>query len=508
MNPDFQNVTDPIFHYAQTRPDAHALIESGSVVTYRELASLVAKATVYLKGLGIVSGQRVAVSMTNGIDHFVLSLGLMRLGATLMEMPYNSQHAPMTATLEKFGMTALFLESGIPAPPGYRSVTIYPSWRYTLDGLSGDERSPAKGDALFVVTLTSGTTGTPKGMLTTHAQYFKRLNAYTEIYAESGVFSADNPANFLLTANIGFSTFFRRTLSHLLIGGPVVILPSYTHVIDLIKAIASWDNALCYVTAAMCPVLVSYAPEKGLLFPRLRALIGGAGPLFGEEKLAMLSRVTPNFYHSYGASGFGTMAVLLPSAARSRPQSVGLPASFVEVQIADAQGDPVPTGVVGRLRCRGSHSKGLASGGEIDGDERFNDDWYSPGDLGYLDAEGYLFLKGRTVDIIRRPTGDIYASEIEEVILSHLSVKEVAVVGLPRRNGAPGDEIVAVIVADGAAQHEALAQHCRTKLPPERWPDQVFYSETLPKSASGKLDRAQVRGMAMAELHRRAGGRA
>ncbi len=246
MDSTWQNVTDPIFHYAQTRPEAPALIEGRRTVNYRDLAELVGKAAVYHASVGIEPGQRVAVSLTNGIDHFILSLGLLRLGATLMEVPYTPNQPPALTTLAKFGIRTVFLEPAIPTPVSYRSITVDPTaWIENVAKLSGDRRYGGSGDDIYTLSLTSGTTGTPKGSLTSHLQYFTRLKAYTELFADSGVFSSENPPNFLLTAGIGFTTFFRRMLSHLIIGGPVVILPEYLHVIDLVKAIAGWENALC-----------------------------------------------------------------------------------------------------------------------------------------------------------------------------------------------------------------------------------------------------------------------
>jgi acyl-coenzyme A synthetase/AMP-(fatty) acid ligase len=505
MDSTWQNVTDPIFHFAETRPEAPALIEGHRTINYRDLASLVAKASVYHANLGIEPGQRVCVSMTNSINHFVLSLGLLRLGATLMPAPYTPQQPPAVTTLAKFAIRMLFLEPGVPAPMGYRALTVEPStWLDNIAKLSGDRRFNGSGDEIYTISLTSGTTGTPKGSLTSHLQYFTRLKAYTELLGDSGAFSADNPANFLLTANIGFTTFFRRMISHLIIGGPVVILPEYLHVVDLVKAIAVWENALCFVPTALCRVLIACAPAQGLLFPKLRVLAAGGGSLYAEDKLRVLARVTPNFYEFYGASGFGTLSVLPPSVMREKAESVGRAPSFVEIEVVDPQGNRMPPGAVGRLRCRGSESKGFAAENDVEGDERFRDGWYYPGDIGYLDTDGYIFLKGRTVDLIQRPGGDIFSSDIESVIAQHPSVQEVAAVGLPRAGG-PGEEIVAVVVTRGEAQHEALAQHCRTKLPPERWPDRVFYTQSLPKTPGGKLDRMAVKTMANVEMKRRAG---
>jgi long-chain acyl-CoA synthetase len=135
-------------------------------------------------------------------------------------------------------------------------------------------------------------------------------------------------------------------------------------------------------------------------------------------------------------------------------------------------------------------------------DECFHDGWYYPGDLGHIDASGYIFLKGRSADVIARAGQELFAADIEAVIAQHPAVAEVAVVGVPR--AVAGDEVVALVVARQQGQHEALAAHCRARLPAERWPDRIFYAPLLPKTPAGKLDREQIKSMIMSELERQA----
>jgi acyl-coenzyme A synthetase/AMP-(fatty) acid ligase len=504
MDPAWQNITDPIFHYAAERPDAPAFRQGHVTMTYGELAPLVGKAAVHLHARGFRPGHRAAICLTNSIDHFILTLGLLRLGVTTMEVNYDPQRPPSPEVLAKFSIRTIFHEPNMAPPAGFASVRFDAGWRGRVEQQSGDHRHDGSGDDIFTISLTSGSTGEAKGSLTSHLQYFQRLGAYTELFADSGLFSSAQPSNFLLTASISFTTFFRRMVSHLFIGGPVVILPEYLHVVDLVKAIGTWDNALCFVPSAMCRVLIACAPQEGLLFPRLRALVAGGGLLYAEEKLAVLARVTPNFHESYGASGFGTLSVLPASAMRERAASVGRPPSFVEVQVVNRDGHPVPAGTVGKLRCRGTEGKGFAGDTEPTGDERFRDGWYYPGDLASIDPEGYIFLKGRTVDVIFRNGIELFAQDIEEVIAVHPSVKEVAVVGVPRRGS--GEELVAIVVPNGQAQHDALAEHCRAKLPSERWPDRVFYAQSLPRAPGGKVDRGQIKQIAITETQRQMSG--
>ncbi len=493
MNPNWSNITDPIFHWAAQLPDRPALQEGRRTLTYGELAPLVGKAAVYLDGLGIRGGDRVALSLTNSIDHFVLLLGLMRLGATTMEVPYEAA-APAAEALRQLSIGTIVLEPGVTPPAGIAAITLDGSVRGAIARAQGDLRHGGTGEDIFVITLSSGTTGPPKPTLSSHRRYFASMAAISEPY--SGAFAPEQPANFLATASLAFATSFKRTIGHLFFGGTVVILPEFRNAIDLVKAIAACEDALCYAPPAICRFMIACAPREGYLLPNMRALIGGGGFLYPLEKLAMLDRVTPNFYHSYGSTGFGTMAVLRPSEMRERPASIGRPPSTIEVQVLGADGAPLPAGAVGRLRARGTVARGLAD------DERFRDGWFYPGDVAHIDAQGYVFLKGRDADVIERPTGQLFAPDIETIIALHPAVAEVAVVGVPRPFG--GDEMMALVVPRGEKQHEAIAAHCKAKLPAGTWPDRVFYTPSLPKTAAGKIDRARVRDMIMSEAERQA----
>src|ERR1700691_2214786 len=109
MDPNWQNITDPIFHWAAKRPDAPAFRQGPETLTYGELAELVGKAAVYLDRIGIRGGERVAIKLTNSIDHFILTLGLLRLGATTMEIAYNTPKPPNPETLARFAVRTIFI---------------------------------------------------------------------------------------------------------------------------------------------------------------------------------------------------------------------------------------------------------------------------------------------------------------------------------------------------------------------------------------------------------------
>ncbi len=304
------------------------------------------------------------------------------------------------------------------------------------------------------------------------------------------------------TASLSLSPFFRRLMGQIAAGGPVVLLPEFAHPIDLIKAIAAWDSATFAATANMCRAFIAAAPQDAILFPGVRALFSLGTPLYPEEKRAMIRRVTPNFYDSYGTSGMGTIAMLMPAEVEAMAASVGRAAPGIEIEIVDAHGGPCATGTIGRVRCRGRTSAGaFVTTAEPSETERFADGWYYPGEFGYLDGDGYLFLKGRVSDVVRRSGIELFPTEIEEALASHPGVREAAVVGVP---SAPhGHELVAVVVKEGEPSHNDIAQHCRARLTPEKWPDRIFYAAALPMTSGGKPDRVQVRTMVQEEIARR-----
>jgi acyl-coenzyme A synthetase/AMP-(fatty) acid ligase len=504
MHATWQNITDAIFHWALERPDAPAFIQPPETLSYRALATLIGKAAVHLEGEGVKSGDRVAINLTNAIDHFILTLALLRLGATTMEIPYSAQQPVSPELLAKFAVKRIYIEPSAAPVAGVTSIRLDAMWRATIDELSGDRRASDDGNGIFTITLTSGTSGEPKGSLTSHRQHLQRFGTHVELLADSALFSGGPPANFLLIGPIAYAMFLPSLLNQLFAGGALTILPSYLDMIDLVKAIGAWDGAHCRVSPAICRYLLSCAPKQGLLFPHLRALGSGGGFLHPEEKLAMLDRVTPNFYDVYGASGFGAMTVLTPRDMRKHAESVGRPASFVTIEVVDQAGRALPRGTVGLMRCRGTEGRGFAADVAPDSDERFQGGWYYPGDLASIDADGLVYLKGRSgTEVISRQNIELFAPEIEAVIARHASVAEVAVVGVPRATA--GEELVALVVPRGQAQHEALAQYCVSFLPIERRPDTVYYANALPKTGAGKLDRATVKAIVMDQVRRRIG---
>jgi acyl-coenzyme A synthetase/AMP-(fatty) acid ligase len=216
--------------------------------------------------------------------------------------------------------------------------------------------------------------------------------------------------------------------------------------------------------------------------------------LSAEEKRGMHARVTPQYNESYGSTGAGLMTVLSAADMAEKADTVGRAAEGLTIEIVDDQGRTLPTGAIGEIRCRPLWALRLGDELPARAAERIEDGWCYPADIGFLDGDGYLHLKGRAADLIRREGVEIFAAEIEAVIASHSGVADVAVVSLP--SPTRGEEIVAFVVKRGAIDHEELGRYCRARLAPERLPDRVFYTESLPLLAGQKPDRLRLRALA------------
>jgi len=504
MTMDYDNLSDPIFHHAHTRPDAIAVIDGRERLDYRNFAALVAKASIYLRDLGVAEGDRVGFLLTNTIDHLVLMFAVARIGATIVELSIEDNVETLAATAAKYDIRTIFAEAHAPAIAGVRQIPVGLFWRREIEGKSGDHRTAAPGEKLLVIMLTTGSTGIPSAWSLTHRVFFRTSEVHEERWRRAYKWdSLREHAHFLLAYPLRFCWFQVLVVLQMRAGATMVIVPEYNRTSDLLRAFAAWENAVAFVTPNTCRYFLRVAPPTGMLLPNFRLLEAGAGPLAAEEKRGMIAHVTPNFAEIYGSTGGGLITALTAEEMSDKADTVGRPPPGATIEIVDRDGRVLPSGETGEVRCRPLWALRVGDEPKFPGTERIEDGWCYPADIGFLDAQGYLHLKGRAADLIRREGTEIFAPEIEGVIASHPAVAEVAVIGVP--SPTRGEEIVAFVVKHGALDHDELARYCRTRLAPERLPDRVFYADSLPKLAGQKPDRLRLQALAAAEIARKSG---
>lgn len=498
MSAAWTNITDAIFDHAKARPTAVALVEGPTALTYHAFADLIAKTTAWLGQQKIKSGDRVGIRMTNSADHLILSLALLRIGAVKFELSSNHTARQLEGITHKFSLTALFIEPPMKAYRGARVIVVGNTWRAAVEACNGDVRHDDKKGAPWYANLTSGTTGETKGVIVHHSQMIARYREYVAGYGNTGIISNQDPATVLMIGSLAFAGFHAFLLYQLMSGAKVVMLPEFARFYDIVRNFGYYDNVVAMVMPDLCDVFLSCAQKGTMLLPNVRALISGGQPLAPDSKKAMLASVTPNYHELYGTSSAGWVSLLHPTDMARRSESVGRTVPGMEVEIVDGDGNVLPINRIGRLRCRSATTSDSYVVPEEKGEEGYRDGWFYPGDLAMFDSRRFLHLKGRAGETIVRRGIEVYPAEVEAALRSHASVSDVAVVGLPTRQG--GREVFGLVVVKGAPSHEELVEHCKAKLPEEKRPGALAYIEALPRTANGKVDRTKVAELAMQAL--------
>ncbi len=264
------------------------------------------------------------------------------------------------------------------------------------------------------------------------------------------------------------------------------------------------------VVPTMLGRILDELDATGTALPALTHLSYGGGPMpvaVIERAMRLLPHV--DFVNAYGLTETSsTVSILTPAdhrvaagsdeaAVRARLGSVGRPLPSIELEIRDPFGDPLPAGEPGEVWVRGEQVAGEYLGS---GDPDRDAGWFPTRDSGFLDAGGYLFLNGRLDDVIVRGGENISPGEIEDVLLQHEAVEQVAVVGAPDVQW--GERVVAyVVAAPGLPVTEAeLRTHVRTRLRSTCTPEQVHFLAELPYSETGKLLRRVLRTQAREQV--------
>jgi long-chain acyl-CoA synthetase len=232
----------------------------------------------------------------------------------------------------------------------------------------------------------------------------------------------------------------------------------------------------------------------------VRTLIWGGAPMYVEDALAALDRFGPRLAQIYG-QGESPMTISTLSkediADRAHPRwrerlgSAGRPYACLEVKVADADDNAVATGEIGEILCRGDVVMPGYWRNEEATAAAIRDGWLHTGDIGAFDREGYLHLKDRSKDLIISGGSNIYPREIEEILLTHPSVREVSVIGRPDREW--GEVVVAYVV--GEAEREALDALCLARIARFKRPKDYVFVRALPKNNYGKILKTELRAL-------------
>lgn len=492
MNIQGGNLFRLLADQAAGRPDERALEDGERIWNFAQLNAAAARFAGALRDMGLNPGDRLGVCLRDTADHLIARLGAGRAGIAVVPMDWRLPLPERATVARNFRLAAVLTEPG-GTIDGARCIPVDGNWQ---DRVAGAAELPFVDDASLplVLNLSSGTTGAPKAAVVSHANYTQRLrNNVAACGPVAGL-------RYLSVSPLYFSAGGHFCLMTLLQGGTVILYPPMFGAEEYVDAVREHDATMAFLVPTVLRWLLALPIDEPPLLPSLKLLIAAASPLTAEERLQIIRRLTPNLYDMYGSAGGGTITILRPGEIGGHADTVGRAVGDVQLRVVDDAGGELPAGTVGLVRLRGAgvstawfDTSGPAAPTSVPRAERVTGDWLYTGDLGSLDADGYLTLQGRADDVILRGGANIYPDVVEAALRRCAGVGDAAVVGRPVQGADP--EIVAFVVAaadDGTLTEQVLLTHCRSILPAWMLPAEIRIVDDLPRTTSGKVKRREL----------------
>jgi acyl-CoA synthetase (AMP-forming)/AMP-acid ligase II len=481
---------------ASSNPDRTAVVEGDLRLTTAQLSALADG------GAGVIaaSGAKHVVYVgTGGVMLPLLIFAAARAGVAFTPINYRLSADGIQALIQRLPEPLVIVDSRYREMVGDASQRVMASDEFVV--AAGGAEPVAEfpdPDSVAIVLFTSGTTSQPKAVELSH----NNLTSYVTGTVE---FESAGPEDAALIcvppyhiAGVG------AALSNLYAGRKMVYLPNFDAE-EWVRLINAEQVTTATVVPTMLDRIVTVLETNGHELPSLRNLAYG-GSKVGLPLVRRALELLPGvgFVNAYGLTETSsTIAVLTPDdhraaqaalsttdvAAAKRLGSVGQPVPGVEVQIRDEDGNVLGPGETGELFVRGEQVSGRYTGIGSVLDEN---GWFPTKDIAILDEEGYLFIGGRSDDTIIRGGENIAPAELEEVLIEHSHVRDVAVVGVEDPEW--GQAIVAVVVPAAGIDPdpEELREHVRKSLRGSRTPDRVVFRDELPTTPTGKVLRREI----------------
>lgn len=487
------NIVEPFIRQALERPERPAIVVGQETLSYGALLSTVGQLSVNLLEAGIGLQDRVAVFVKAPAGHIGVSLALARVGAVSVALSAGMGRDTLGLLTREFGVSFIIHdrsheEFALPHPEFKGELRLHE----LLTRKPAGQRVPfvlAAPQDIWRILISSGTTGHPKGILSSHG------GALATAQLQRLVFPTD-PGDHLLIAmdaSMGFSTmYWLRALSA---GACAVLLRKCIsdealraiHSGTVTQMVTSPSTARGMAEIAMKPDSPYSAPPPGL-----RLMIVGGGSVSPRLSQALCEHVCPWLNITYGATETSQIALADPALRALHPKSAGRLVPWTEAQAVDDRGAPLAVGSVGALRIRTpTLSPGYAGMAQTPGEPQpFRDGWFYSKDVGSVTREGLIFLSGRADDVLNVSGTKIDPEQVEAAISEDLTVVECVVVDVPGPLEQP--MLVAVVVASGNLDIDALKQRCRM-LGPSCVPKLVVRAKKLPRNQAGKIMRDELR---------------
>jgi len=506
-----------VFH-AAAHPDKEALVEYGPAgvtrMTWGELDATINRLANALRARGVSGGTRVALMLPNGREYLIAQQALARLGATAVQIGYRLKVGEIAYILANAEPTATLVHADhldamttaraqvakggpmivVGAPDGPAALRRSPEvaeWARALAAVSPTvpARDGGAGDGGGVIVYTSGTTGKSKGA---HRSWKTTgLESVADLLVQVGVRADDRHLVVCPLYHSAAPAFVAILLS---LGATVVLMNHFEPAGAL--AIIERERVTCTLMVPTMIVRITNLPSETLAShdtSSLRWVMSAAAPLSTEAARRFMARFGPVLWNFYGATETGLVTLAGPRDHLTRPGTIGRALRGNEVRLCDEAGRDVPEGQIGELYTRNAM---LISGyhqNEEATRSSQRDGFFSVGDLGRRDADGYYYLESRKHDMVISGGVNIYPREIEDHLHGHPAILDAAVIGVPDPEW--GETLRAFIVLRDGQQlsEQDVIAYCRDGLADFKRPRKVTFLAELPRNPTGKVLKRELR---------------
>ncbi len=485
-------------------PDAPAVSFEGVTLSFSQLDERSSRVANALAADGVGKGDRVAVLSKNTPEFFDLAFGCNKIGAILIGLNWRlappeistiiADATPLVIVVGPDQRHLLETDSSVGPPPLVIEFgEEFDSWR---DGGSADDPGNVGApDDVALLLYTSGTTGVPKGVMLTNAgmSFTPRLGA--EVWGMSAASVNLVAMPLFHIGGIGYG------LSTMSLGGHTVVMREFDTT-AIIETIATYGVTHSFFVPAAIQALLSTPGVESADLSSLELLSYGASPIGDTLLRKAIAVFGCGFSQAYGMTETSGTVVALdpdehdPDGDRSHLlRSCGRALPWVELRVIDPDDlDDVEVGEVGEIWLRsGMVTAGYWNKPEATAEAIVGGGWLRTGDAAYQDDAGYVFLFDRFKDMIVSGGENIYPAEVENAMADHAAVAEVAVIGVPDERWGETPKAIVVLRPGSAATASALIEFTRTRLAKFKCPTSVEFADALPRNASGKVLKKELR---------------
>jgi long-chain acyl-CoA synthetase len=493
---------------AQRFPDKPALVCGETKVSFRELHSQSDRIAIALRDHGVKLGDRVALCLPNCCEFVTIFFAIVKSGAIAMPINMRLSASEIAVIFQDAAPSAVFYSEderdtvnkiiidettrrfvvGTPAAPAEVSL------RSTLVREPELIEVPAELDDC-VISYTSGTTGRPKGVITTQANYIVANGFLNAMH-----WQLSGNDRILVTTPLAHRTAFARIGNMAVLGAALYILPRFDATAAA-QMIEDEQITLISIVPTVGRMLLPAIEADPARFSSLRIMVA-TGEAFPVEIKRRLLAALPDLkiFSFFAMTEAGSLAMLKPDEQFDHGGSVGRVTPGVELRLVGTDGYDVKTGDAGEIWARsglpGQYLLFRTYFNQPDAmKEAFHNGWFKTGDIGRFDDDGYLYIVDRKKDMVLSGGYNIYSKEVEAVLVRHPAVADAAVIGVP--DPIYGESVSAYIELVGGAtlEPEDLIQWCAKELASYKKPKHITFMSELPKNSTGKVMKNELRAL-------------